>query len=314
MNVIAALPYWHPGPWTLVKDLPLIHKPLQVHSFGMLVAIGLITCLTAASWRGEKKMGFSGEQVQNFGIFLIVFGWIFSHIFNVITYEPQRVAANPMVIFEVWGSISSYGGLIGGIIAVFIWKATHKDIDLLKWADHAAWGIPIAYFFGRMGCSSVHDHPGAIAPDGWPLAFIFPDGHLRHDLGFYEMWWWLAIIAIVFWLDRKPRPKGFFLGVVFMLYAPVRFILDFMRVWPRRAAGDIHVNAFVDVFLKVLHVQPEAYVYGGGDARYLGLTPAQYVSIAIFTIGLIIYLKVRNNPPMEWQRYKRPARQEEASA
>lgn len=304
MNVIAALPYWKFGPWTLVDNLPIIDKPLQVHSFGMLVAIGLIACLTAGSWRAEKKLGISGEEFQNFGIFLIVFGWIFSHVFNVVAYEPERVAQDPMILFRVWGSISSYGGLLGGILGVFIWKATHRDMDLLKWADHAAWTIPIAYFFGRMGCASVHDHPGAIAPAGWPLAFRFPDGTLRHDLGFYEMWWWAAIIGIVLWLDRKPRPKGFFLGVVFMLYAPVRFILDFMRVWPADKTGNIDVNGFVQFFLNILHVQPEHYVYGG-DARYFGLTPAQYVSIGIFLAGLFIYLKVRNNPPMKWQEYHR---------
>lgn len=304
MNLIAALPYWQFGPWTLLDKIPGTDVPLQVHSFGLLVAIGLIACLTAASWRGEKKLGISGERVQNFGIWLIIFGWIFSHVFNVVFYEPERLAEDPLILFKVWGSISSYGGLLGGILAVFIWKWTHKDMDLMLWADHAAWTIPIAWFFGRMGCASVHDHPGAIAPESWPLAFHFPDGTIRHDLGFYEMLWWGVIMLVVFWLDRKPRPKGFFLGVVFMMYAPVRFILDFMRVWPASAQGDIDVNPFVGFFLDLLHVQPEVYTYGG-DARYFGLTPAQYVSIGIFTAGLIIFLKVKDNAPIEWKEYKR---------
>jgi phosphatidylglycerol:prolipoprotein diacylglycerol transferase len=304
MNVIAALPYWKFGPWTLVDRIPVLDAPLQVHSFGMLVAVGLIIALTAGSWRAEKKLGVSGEEFQNFAIFVLIFGWIFSHVFNVVFYEPEKVAADPMILFEVWGSISSYGGLLGGIIAVFIWKAMHKDMDLLKWADHAAWTIPVAWLFGRMGCASVHDHPGAIAPESWPLAFQFPDGTIRHDLGFYEMFWWIVIVAAIYWFDRKPRPKGFFLGILFMMYAPVRFVLDFMRVWPASDAGDIDVNSFVGFFLDLLHVQPEVYTYGG-DARYFGLTPAQYVSIGIFTAGVVIFLKVKDNPPMEWKQYKR---------
>jgi phosphatidylglycerol:prolipoprotein diacylglycerol transferase len=321
MNVLAALPYWKFGPWTLVEELPLINAPLQVHSFGMLVAIGLIATLTVASWRGEKKMGISGERVQNFGIFLIIFGWIFSHVFNVVFYEPEKLAENPAIIFEVWGSISSYGGLLGGIIAVFIWNKTHEDLDLLEWADIAAFSLPVGWFFGRMGCASVHDHPGAIAPESWPLAFAFPEynrigevvGNVpRHDLGFYEMLWWAVIVAAVFWLARNPRPKGFFLGVVFMLYAPVRFVLDFMRVWPASDAGTIDVNPFVGFFLDLLHVQPEVYTYGG-DARYLGLTPAQYVSIGIFTAGVLIYLKIKDNPPIEWKQFERKPRPDKSS-
>jgi phosphatidylglycerol---prolipoprotein diacylglyceryl transferase len=305
MNLLAALPYWEFGPWTLIENVPVVNGPLQIHSFGLLVAIGLIAALTAGSWRAEKKLGVSGEEFQNFGIFLIIFGWAFSHVFNVVFYEPHLLAEDPLVLFKVWGSISSYGGLLGGIIAVFIWKWTHKDMDLWMWADHAAWTLPVAWFFGRMGCASVHDHPGAIAPQGWPLAFEWPDGMLRHDLGFYEMWWWAIIVAAVFILDRKPRPKGFFLGVVFMMYAPVRFMLDFMRVWPQTAAGDIDVNGFVQFFLDLLHVQPEVLQYGG-DARYLGLTPAQYVSMGIFTAGLIIFLKVKDREPMEWTEFERP--------
>lgn len=305
MNILAALPLWQFGPWTLIENVPVFDMPLQVHSFGMLVAIGLIMALSMGSRRAELKMGFSGESFQNFGIFLIVFGWCFSHVFDVIFYQPQQLAENPLIIFQVWGSISSYGGLLGGIIAVFIWKAMHKDMDLTKWADHAAWALPMAWFFGRMGCASVHDHPGGIAPDGWPLALQFSDA-IRHDLGFYEMMWWAVIVATFFLLDRVPRKKGFFLGLLFVMYAPVRFLLDFLRVWPQSEAGNIDVNGFVQFFVDILQVQPEAYVYGG-DARYWGLTPAQYVSMGIFTAGVIILFKIRNNPPMKWETYDRPA-------
>lgn len=312
MNVIAALPYWQFGPWTLVENVPGFNAPLQVHSFGMLVAIGMILALVTGSIRGERKMGIRGEQFQNFGLFLIAFGWSFSHVFDVVFYEPEQLLADPMVLFRVWGSVSSYGGLLGGILAVLIWKWTHKDMDLLKWADHAAWTLPVAWFFGRLGCASVHDHPGGLAPEGWPLALLFPDGSIRHDLGFYEMLWWIVIVAAFYILDRKPRPKGFFLGLLFVMYAPVRFVLDFLRVWPRSEAGNIDVNGFVQFFLNILHVQPEVYTYGG-DARYLGLTPAQYVSIGILIAGIAILARVWKNPPMVWEQYKHPEPADEAS-
>jgi prolipoprotein diacylglyceryltransferase len=59
-------------------------------------------------------------------------------------------------------------------------------------------------------------------------------------------------------LDRKPRPPGFFLIAFPLLYVPVRFFLDFLRI---------------------------------GDARYLGLTPAQYAGIAVFLAA--VYFPVR---------------------
>lgn len=301
-ETIAALPYWQFGPWTPIDSLPW----LQIHSFGTLVAIGLITCLTMASWRGEKKLGVDGEEVQNFGIWLIVVGWIGAHVFNVIFYEPEKLLADPIILFKVWGSISSYGGLFGGIIAVFLWKKIKErkgeEFDTLLWADHGAWTLTFAWFFGRMGCASVHDHPGAQAPESWPLAFQFPDGIIRHDLGFYEMLWWGVIVITILILDRKPRPKGFFLAVVPMMYAPMRFILDFMRVWPESSKGQIESNPLVEFFVDLLQVHPEVFVQHG-DMRYWGFTPAQYFSVGIFLVGLYFAFKIKDEDPIEWEEY-----------
>jgi phosphatidylglycerol---prolipoprotein diacylglyceryl transferase len=66
--------------------------------------------------------------------------------------------------------------------------------------------------------------------------------------------------------------------VVPMMYAPGRFFFEFFRV------------------------PPEV----GGDARYFGLTPAQYLSVVFFLLGLRYWLKIRNNPPMEWVKYVPP--------
>ena len=69
-------------------------------------------------------------------------------------------------------------------------------------------------------------------------------------------------------LGRKVRPTGFFIALVTLAYAPVRFLLDFLRETP-------------------------AY---GGDARYLGLTPAQYAALAMFAFGLAVAARVARHP------------------
>ena len=70
-----------------------------------------------------------------------------------------------------------------------------------------------------------------------------------HDLGLYEFLFLalLVVPAFIIW-SRRPRPVGFFLVAFAWLYLPVRFCLDTLRV---------------------------------ADARYLGLTPAQWVSAVI---------------------------------
>ncbi len=281
MQLLAAIDYnlFRFGPFEIFKKIPVLQdieflSNIAIHSFGLFVAIGLMITFKLSAKRGEDKLGIDGEEVQNFGLYLVAIGWFFAHFFNIVFYEPHKIAEDPWILLKVWGSISSYGGMFGGIIAAYVWKLKNPDKDFMTWVELGVWGLTFSWMFGRIGCASVHDHPGAetdfaLAISGWP------DGLVRHDLGLYEAIWWTVIVATILILDRKPRPKGFFIGLVPTLYAPVRFSLDFLRVGPDQ----------------------------GGDIRYFGLTPAQYFSIGLFTFGVYFLVKVWNNPPVVWKQF-----------
>lgn len=289
MNILGVLPYWNVGPWHL--------GPLPLQPFGLALAIGVILGFTILGKRAERGLNASAETAQNFGIWLLAIGWISSHVIDVLFYEPQAFLENPLIIFNIFGSISSYGGLIGGILAAFIWHRRNPDKNFVDWANLAAFSLPFSWFFGRIGCALVHDHPGELVhgfwlwekikaigpaslPETWPLALDFPALHNlpagpRHDLGFYEAIWWAVLIVFVLIMDRKPRRRGFYLWSLPMLYAPARFALDFLRVQG-----------------------------AGGDARYFGLTPAHYISVALFALGVVLWLRFRNLPVEEWVPYR----------
>jgi phosphatidylglycerol:prolipoprotein diacylglycerol transferase len=117
-----------------------------------------------------------------------------------------------------------------------------------------------------MGCFMVHDHPGKITD--FFLAVNDYQYHglavgPRHDLGLYEVFWSAAMIPLFFWLDRKPRPHGFFIGTIAVLYSPFRFALDFLR---------------------------EA------DATYFGLTPAHYACVLSFVVGAWLLWRCYHHP------------------
>jgi phosphatidylglycerol:prolipoprotein diacylglycerol transferase len=84
----------------------------------------------------------------------------------------------------------------------------------------------------------------------------FPGG-ARHDLGLYEAVVLLAIAGLLWRLWAGRRLTGRLLGLLAVLYGAARFLLDFLR------ASDV----------------PYA------DARYAGLTPAQYGSVLLVTWG-----------------------------
>jgi phosphatidylglycerol:prolipoprotein diacylglycerol transferase len=157
-------------------------------------------------------------------------------------------------IVNPFGGLSSYGGFIGAVGGLFYWCRKHKE-RVMPYADSLAFGLAPGWLFGRLGCFTAHDHPGRFTD--FFLGVQYPEG-TRHDLGLEEALWALGMTVLFLVLRRKVRPLGLYLSLLTIGYAPVRFALDFLR------ATDV----------------------AGADPRYLGLTPAQYGSLAVLVVGI----------------------------
>jgi phosphatidylglycerol---prolipoprotein diacylglyceryl transferase len=92
----------------------------------------------------------------------------------------------------------------------------------------------------------------------------FPDGP-HYDLGLLEMLYTIIIAIVCASLWGKKRAPGLYIGLTCVMYAPVRFALDFLR----------------------LDVGPT------GDKRYLSLTFAQWACIAMLGFGIYMLFKAR---------------------
>jgi hypothetical protein len=138
-------------------------------------------------------------------------------------------------------------------------------------ADIALVGLLPAFTIGRIGCTVVSDHIGAIVePDRWYafLAMDYPSEMLGKaapstmmkawNLGLVEFLYLVPVNLLVLWLAFRPdkrMPAGLIAVLTALLYAPVRFFLDFLR--------------------------PEKT-----DPRYASLTFAQWSSILAFGVAL----------------------------
>jgi phosphatidylglycerol:prolipoprotein diacylglycerol transferase len=92
----------------------------------------------------------------------------------------------------------------------------------------------------------------------------FPDG-ARHDLGLYDVLLLLAITVVLYAVAHRHILEGRLLALLALLYGSGRFALDFLR------ARDL------------------PYV----DARYLGLTPAQYGAALLVLWGFYVLARRR---------------------
>jgi phosphatidylglycerol:prolipoprotein diacylglycerol transferase len=250
-------------PWFKLEGLTIPGTEIGIQPFGILVAIGVLSGMRLSEWHGEK-LGLRRDVVSDLATHVVIIGFIFGHMFDMVLYYPEKVLEKPWELLMIWTSLSSYGGFFGAALGAFYWRWKRK-LPMFAIFDQIAFGLPLGWFFGRMGCFVVHDHPGRItdfflAVDNFPYNGVTGP---RHDLGFYEVLWSAVVVPLFLLLDRKPRPYGFWIGLICVLYAPVRFGLDFLR---------------------------EA------DRTYDGLTPGHYSSILTLGLGIFAFWLAYKRP------------------
>lgn len=246
-------------------DLP----PLRIGqhefgSFGLLVWTGIIVGWFIARWRA-RQVGLDPHVVSNLVAVCAFFGLLGSHWVYLFAYHPEVFRDNPWSLIQIWQGMSSYGGMFSATLAGAVYLRWHR-VPFLPYADVCVFTFTHIWFFGRLGCTTVHDHPGC--PSQFWLAVKFPDGP-RHDLGFYEWLLCFLWIPLVHWLGRKRQiddpPRGTLTHAMLIAYAVPRFFLDYLR------ATDLP----------------------GCDVRYGGLTPAQYGCIAFVLLAMRFFVKSR---------------------
>jgi len=240
--------------------------PIPIHSFGILAAAGVLF----ASWMMVKQArarGLDPGPLSDFGLWALVGGLIGAHLMHVLLYHPEELAQyGPLQLFKLWDGLSSTGGVLGGIGAAILFFR-RRGIPFQRYSDSIALGLAPGWAIARLGCFTVHDHPGRLT--NFALAVAFPGGP-RHDLGLYDAMLLGAISAVLFALARRELLQDRLLALLALLYGVGRFVLDFLR------AADVPYS----------------------DARYFGLTPAQYVCILLMAYGAI-RLALRRGPSLK---------------
>jgi phosphatidylglycerol---prolipoprotein diacylglyceryl transferase len=301
------LPYVH------VADLNILG--FRLHPFGLLVVAAITVGTALARWRARRR-GLDLDEVESCIGWMLALGFPSAHILDALLYHPREVLERPWALLFLWEGMGSFSGFIGALAGVVLWRRfewrparsfgpwrigplaigpfalsrlvrRNVTLPILPYADLILSVFPVAWIFGRTGCSIAHDHPGARAPDGATLAIAFPStnpsvvdgpgahgtfgpitviqGHFaRYDLGTLELLLTIGIALAFVLLWRRRMVTGAYVVIVSLVYAPARFAMDFLRI----------------------EGTP------GADPRYGGLTPAQWLCGALFVFGLVLLRRV----------------------
>lgn len=249
--LLLTLPAFH------AAEIPFYGK-LTLKPFGLLVALGIVAGFFLMRARA-KKSGLAGSEILDLAMICVGFGMLSAHVVDVLFYRHLELARIPFELIADWSGISSFGGFFGALVASF-WFARRKGRPWRFYADLLIQGLTLGWVFGRLACTIVFDHPG-VQSHFW-LAMQYADGP-RHNLGFYEFLYTLLVLLPASLLLHRFRPKaplGSQTAMIALLYAPLRFALDFLRI---------------------------------NDVRHAGLTVAQWGSLAFFLLALGFAYRLR---------------------
>lgn len=267
MTVVASIPWFQLGR----VPIPGLPDEIFIQVFGVLVVIAVIVVVRVANIKA-KRDGVDPVVAGEMGAYMLIGGFTVNHFFTAVFYRWDMLVERPLYFFEVWNGMSSIGGFLGAMSGALFWS-WRRGIPLVPMVDPIAFAAPFGFFFGRLGCFLAHDHPGHITTFFLGVAdYRIPGTEgpwpARHDLGLYEAMWSVAAAGLFLFLARKRRPRGFYLALLPLIYAPFRFGIDFLR------ATDI----------------PWA------DTRYFGLTPAHYGVVLLGAWGAWLWVRVQKGP------------------
>ncbi|NOX51431.1 MAG: hypothetical protein GXP16_12990 [Gammaproteobacteria bacterium] len=229
---------------------------IEIGPFGVFVALDVMFAFYLLE-RWIKVFTLPTPDILWCAIIAVLASLIGSHLFSVLLYYPGS-AEDWAVLLDGRRGMSSFGGILAGSIAA-IFTMRRFRIPIFRGLDAITYAFVGGYVFGRAGCFAIHDHPGWLTNS---FLGVLINGERRHDLGFYEMWLMLIILLLIHgYLRKGARAPGSTLVLFMLVYAPVRFLLDFLRV---------------------------------EDIRYVSLTPGQWSSIIMFVIAIILMAVLRN--------------------
>lgn len=117
--------------------------------YGLIIAIGMVAAVALAiQW--AKKTNQDKNDYVDLAIAVIICGIIGARIYYVL-FTLDYYLANPLEIFNIrGGGMAIYGGVIGGLIAIYVVCKVKKG-SFLRAFDTIAPGLVLAQAIGRWG-------------------------------------------------------------------------------------------------------------------------------------------------------------------
>jgi phosphatidylglycerol:prolipoprotein diacylglycerol transferase len=244
--------------------------PLTIHTYGLMIGIGILAAYFTAEYRAEKK-GLNPEMIFGLVIVCALMGFASSKLLYLITILPQVIEDPGLILSSLAGGWVVFGGILGGILGGYLYCRV-RGLSTWDYFDLGLASVALAQGFGRIGCFFAGCCYG-VETNGWyGIVFshsnfapnhvsLVPTQLLSSAFDFF------LFFFLCYYDKRKKKHTGEITALYLILYSIGRFIIEFFR-------GDL-IRGSVGVF-----------------------STSQFISIFVLIAGVVILIKRRKTEPV----------------
>lgn len=215
----------------------------EIRWYGLLWVIGLIVAVYMVQriFKHEKLPEKWFDSLFFYMMLGIIVGARLGHC---LFYQPDYYLANPVEILKIWeGGLASHGGVIGIIIAVWLYSKRVTKDSMLWTFDRVM--VPTGFTAASIRLGNLMNHEIYGGPTDLPWGFRFVDNLTQwmngaepvytepsHPTQIYEALIYFIVFGITMWLywktDAKNR-RGLITGVGIAIIFIARFLIEFVK-------------------------------------------------------------------------------------
>ena len=233
----------------------------EIRYYGLVYVLGFIVAFIYFIYLIKKgKLNLKTEEAFELIVYTMVGLIIGSKLFEAFIWYPGyyfQSTENLMTLLK--GGNSFHGGLLGLVAATWLFcrkKDIRGKVRFARMIDHIS--IPAIFMVGLAKIANFinGELPGRLTDVSW--CFHFPGkGGCRHPQQIYAALRSFAVFGWLVFLNRKHHKDGFIFWNLVTFYGITRAVLDFFRE----------------------------------DPSWLGLTMGQYLSLAMFIVGVVVLVR-----------------------
>lgn len=223
---------------------------IKMYWYGIIIVFAIIVALVLMK-KDNGKYGIKFDDILNICLITIPVSFIFARIYYVIFKINYYIQYPQKILNFRDGGIAIYGGIIGGIITIYIYSKI-KKLDFIKILDYIAPYLALAQSIGRWG-NFINIEAYGYETNSLLKMGIWESGIYKevHPTFLYESIGDFVIFIILFINRKNISYKGQIVYNYLILYAILRIVTESIRVDSLKI-GNFRISIIVSIIFLII--------------------------------------------------------------